>query len=94
MRRLSRSDIQYRPYLYMLPREDSVDEIYNYKPYLHILPCEDSVHQIYNTGTIYILYYEKTQFIRYTIPTLSTYVTMRRLSQSDIQYRPYLDMLP
>jgi hypothetical protein len=38
-------------------------------------------------GTIYIRYYEKTQFIGYTIPTLSTYFTMRRLSQSDIQYR-------
>ena len=60
MRRLSRSDIQYRPYLYMLPREDSVDQIYNYKPYLHILPCEDSVHQIYNTDTIYICYHGKT----------------------------------
>ena len=43
---------------------------------------------------IYICYQEKTQSIRYTIPTLSTYVSMRRLSLSDIQYRPYLDMLP
>ena len=131
MRRLSRSDIQYRLYLYMLPREDSVDQIYNYRPYLHILPCEDSVHQIYNTALstyatmrrlsssdiqyqpylhilpwedsviqiyntdhIYICYHEKTQSIRHTISTLSKYVTMRRLSQSDIQYRSYLHILP
>ena len=63
-------------------------------PYLHMLPCEDSVDQIYNTDPIYICYQEKTQSIRYTIPTLSTYVSMRRLSSSDIQYRPYLHMLP
>ena len=93
MRRLSRSDIQYRPYLHMLPREDSVDQIYNYKPYLHILPREDSVHQIYNTDTIYICYHMKTQSIIYIIPTVSTYVTMRRLSSSDIQYRHYLHTL-
>ena len=74
-RRLSRSDIQYRPDLHKLPWEDSVD-------------------QIYNTDPIYICYNEKIQSIRYTIPTLSTYVTMRRLSQSDIQYRSYLHMLP
>ena len=74
-RRLSGSDIQYRLYLHMLPREDSVD-------------------QIYNTDPIYISYHEKTQSIRYTIPTLSTYVTKRRLSRSDIQYRPYLHMFP
>jgi hypothetical protein len=93
MRRLSRSDIKYRPFLYMLPREDSVDQIYNYRPYLHILPCEDSVHQIYNTDIIYICYHEKTQSIIYIIPTVSTYVTMRRLSSSDIQYRHYLHTL-
>ena len=93
MRRLSRSDIQYRPYLHMLPREDSVDQIYNYKPYLHILPREDSVHQIYNTDTIYICYHMKTQSIINIIPTVSTYVTMRRLSSSDIQYRHYLHTL-
>jgi hypothetical protein len=75
MRRLSRSDIQYRPYLHMLPREDSVD-------------------QIYNTDPIYLCFNEKTQFIRYTIPTLSTYVTKRRRSRSDKQYRSYLQMLP
>ena len=75
MRRLNRSDIQYRFYLHMLPREDSVD-------------------QIYNTDSIYICYQEKTQSIRYTIPTLSTYVTKRRLSRSDIQYRPYIHMFP
>ena len=75
MRRLSQSDIHYRPYLDMLP-------------------WEDSVNQIYNTDPFYICYHEKTQSIRYTIPTLSTYVTMRRLSQSDIQHRPYLHMLP
>jgi hypothetical protein len=63
-------------------------------PYLHMLPCEDSVDQIYNTDPIYICYQEKTQSIRYTIPTLSTYVSMRRLTSSDIQYRPYLHMLP
>jgi hypothetical protein len=45
---------------------------------------EDSVDQIYNTNSIYICYQEKTQSIRYTIPTLSTYFTMRRLSQSDM----------
>ena len=93
MRRLSRSDIQYRPYLYMLPREDSVGQIYNYKPYLHILPCEDSVHQIYHTDTIYICYHEKTQSMIYIIPTVSTYVIMRRFNSSDIQYRHYLHTL-
>jgi isocitrate dehydrogenase kinase/phosphatase len=131
VRRFSRSNIQYRPYLHMLRREDSVDQIYNtdpiyicydektqsirytiqalstyftmrrlsssdiqYRPYLHMLPIENSVNQIYNTDRIYICYHEKTQFIRYTIPALSTYITMRRLSSSDIQYRPYLHMLP
>ena len=121
MRRLSQSDIQYRPYLHMLPREDSVNQIYNtdpiyicyrekiqslkytiptlstyvttrrlsrsdiqYRPYLHMLRQEDAVDQIYNTGPIYIFYHEKTQFIRYTIPTISTYATNRKLSQSDI----------
>ena len=149
MRRLSQSDIQYRPYLHMLPCEDPVNQIYNtdpiyicyqektqsirytiptistyvtmrrlsqsdiqYRPYLHMLPWEDSINQIYNTDHIYICYHEKTQSIRHTIPTLSTYIThektqsirytiptlsgyatMRRLSQSDIQYRPYLHML-
>ena len=118
MRRLSRSDIQYRPYLHMWPWEESINQIYNtdpiyicyheknksirytiptlstyvterrlsrsdmqYWPYLHMLPWENSVNQIYNTGPIYICYNEKTQFIRYTIPTLSTYVTKRRLSR-------------
>jgi hypothetical protein len=150
MIRLSRSDIQYRLYLHMLPREDSVDQIYNtdsiyicyqektqsirytiptlstyithektqsirytiptlstyvtkrrlsrsdiqYRPYLHMLPREDSVDQIYNTDPIYICFHEKTQSIRYTIKAISTYITMRRLSRSDIQYRPYLHMLP
>jgi hypothetical protein len=75
MRRISQSHIQYRPYLHMLWREDSVK-------------------QIYNTDPICICYHEKTQSIRYTIPTLSTYVTKRRLSQTDIQYRPYLHILP
>jgi hypothetical protein len=130
-RRLSRSNIQYWPYLPMFEWEDSVHQIYNtdpiyicyhdktqsirytiptistyvtmtrlsqsdiqYRPYLHMLPWEDSVNQMYNTDHIYIYYHEKTQSIRYTIPTLSTYVTMRILSQSDIQYRPYLHMLP
>ena len=93
-RRLSQSDIQYRPYLHMLPREDSVNQIYNTDPIYIYYPWEDSVNQIYNTDPIYICYHEKTQSIRYTIPTLSTYVTMRRLNQSDIQYRPYLHMLP
>ena len=131
MRRLSQSDIQYRPYLDMLPWEDSVNQIYNtdhiyiyyhektqsirytiptlstyvtmrrlsqsdiqYRPYLHMLPWKDSVNKIYNTDPIFICYQEKTQSIRYTIPTLSTYVTMRRLNRSDIQYRPYLHILP
>jgi hypothetical protein len=130
-RRLSQSDIQYWPYLHMLPREDSVAQIYNtgniyicydektqsirytiqalstyftmrrlsssdiqYRSYLHMLPIEDWVNQIYNTDRIYICYHEKIQFIRYTIPVLSTYITKRRLSESDIQYRPYLHMLP
>ena len=75
MRRLNQSNIQYRPYLHMLPREDPVNPIYN-------------------TDPIYICYHEKTQSIRYTIPTLSTYITMRRLSSSDTQYRPYLHILP
>ena len=131
MKRLSSSDIQYRPYVHMLPWYDSVDQIYNtdsiyicyqertqwirytiptvstyitmrrlnrsdiqYRFYLHMLPREDSVDQIYNTDSIYICYQEKTQSIRYTIPTLSTYVTKRRLSRSDIQYRPYIHMFP
>jgi hypothetical protein len=131
MWRLSSSDIQYRHYLHMLPREDSVNHIYNtdriyicyhektqfirytipalstyatmrrlstldiqYQPYLHILPWEDSVNQIYNSDHIYICYHEKTQSIRHTISTLSRYVTMGRLSQSDIQYRSYLHILP
>ena len=74
-RRLSQSDIQYRPYLHKLPWEDSVD-------------------QIYNTDPIYICYQEKTQSIRYTIPTLFTYISTRRLSRSDIQLTPYLHILP
>jgi hypothetical protein len=92
-RRLSQSDIQYRPYLHMLPREDSFNQIYNTDPIYIYYPWEDSVNQIYNTDPIYICYHEKTQSIRYTTPTLSIYVTERRLSQSDIQYRPYLHML-
>ena len=51
-------------------------------PYLHMSQCEDSVDQIYNTDAIYLCLNEKTLFIRYTIPTLSTYVTKRKLSQS------------
>jgi hypothetical protein len=94
MRRLSRSDIQYRHYLHMLPREDSVAQIYIYRSYLHMLRREDSVDQIYNTDPIYICYREKIQSLKYTIPALSTYVTTRRLSRSDIQYRLYLNMLP
>ena len=131
MIRLGRSVIQYRFYLHMLPREDSVNQIYNtdriyiyyhektqsirytipilstyvtkrrlsrsdiqYRPYLHMLPREDSVDQIYNTDPIYICFHEKTQSIRYTINAPSTYITIRRLSRSDIQYRPYLHMLP
>jgi hypothetical protein len=130
-RGLSESDIQYRPYLHILPWEDSIDQIYNtdsiyicyqektqsirytiptlstyvtkrrlsrsdiqYRPYLHMLPSEDSVDQIYNTDPIYICFHEKTQSIRYTINAPSTYITIRRLSRSDIQYRPYLHMLP
>jgi hypothetical protein len=91
MRRLSHSDIQYRPYVTM--RRLSQSDI-QYRPYRDMLPWEDSVNQIYNTDHICIYYHEKTQSIRYTIPTLSTYVIKRRLSQSDIQYRPYLHMLP
>jgi hypothetical protein len=60
---------------------------------IYVDRVEDSVDQIYNTDPIYICYEERTQSIRYTIPTLSAYATMRRLSQSDIQYRPYLHML-
>ena len=93
-RRLSRSDIQYRLYLHMLPREDSVDQIYNTDPIYIYYPWEDSVNQIYNTEPIYIYDNEKTQSIRYAIPTLSTYVTKRRLSRSDIQYRPDLHKVP
>ena len=94
MRRLSQSDIQYRPYLHILPMRRLGQSDIQYRPYLHMLPWEDSVNQIYNTDPIYICFEEKNQSIRYTIPTLSAYVTMRRLSQSDIQYRPYLHMLP
>jgi hypothetical protein len=94
MIRLSRSDIQYRLYLHMLPREDSVDQIYNTDPIYIYNPWEDSVNQIYNTEPIYIYDNEKTQSSRYAIPTLSTYVTKRRLSRSDIQYRPDLHKLP
>ena len=85
MIRLSRSDIQYRLYLHMLPREDSVNQIYNTDSIYIYYPIEDSVNQIYNTDPIYICYQKKTQSIRYTIPTLSTYVTTRRLSRSDVQ---------
>ena len=63
-------------------------------PYLHMSQCEDSVDQIYNTDAIYLCFNEKTLFIRYTIPTLSTYATMIRLSRSDIQLKPYLHKLP
>ena len=94
MRRLSQSDIQYRPYLHILPMSRISQSDIQYRPYLHMLPWEDSINQIYNTDPIYIYYHEKTQSIRYTIPTLSTYVTKRRLSQSDLQYRPYLHILP
>ena len=94
MRRFSQSDIQYRPYLHMLPWEDSVNQTYNTDPIYIYYPWEDSVNQICNTDPIWICYHEKTQSIRYTIPTLSTYVMKRGLSQSDIQYRPYLHMLP
>ena len=65
-----------------------------YRPYLHMLPWDDSADQMYNTDPIYICYHENTLSIRYTKPTLSTYITIRRLSSSDIQYRPYLHMLP
>ena len=94
MRRFNQSDIQYRPYLHMLPWEDSVNQTYNTDPIYIYYPWEDSVNQICNTDPIWICYHEKTQSIRYTIPTLSTYVMKRGLSQSDIQYRPYLHMLP
>jgi hypothetical protein len=111
-RRLSQSDIQYRPYLHMLPWVTqpircTIPTLSTYTtvrrlsrsdrqcwPYLHMSPSDDSVDQIYNTDPIYLCLNEKTQFIRYTIPTLSTYATMIRLSRSDIQYRPYLHMLP
>jgi hypothetical protein len=94
MRRLSQSDIQYRPYLHMLPWEDSIDQIYNSGPIYIYYPWKDSVNQIYNTDHIYTCYHENTQSIRYTIPTLSTYVTLGWLSRSDIQHRLYLHMLP
>jgi hypothetical protein len=111
-RRLSQSDIQYRPYLHMLPWVTqpircTIPTLSTYTtvrrlsrsdrqcwPYLHMSPSDDSVDQIYNTDPIYLCLNEKTQFIRYTIPTLSTYATMIRLSQSDVQYRPYLHILP
>jgi hypothetical protein len=94
MIRLSQSDIQYRPYLHILPMRRLSQSDIQYRPYLHMLPWEDSVDQIYNTDPIYIYYHEKTKFIRYTIPTLSTYVTLGWLSRSDVQYRPYQHMLP
>jgi hypothetical protein len=83
-----------RPYLHILPMRRLSQSDIQYRPYLDMLSWEDSVNQIYNTDPIYICYEEKTQSIRYTIPTLSAYATMRRLSQSDIQYQPYLHMLP
>ena len=94
MRRLSQSDIQYWPYLHILPMGRLSQSDIQYRPYLDMLPWEESVNHIYNTDPIYICYEEKTQSNRYTIPTLSAYATMRRLSQSDIQYRPYLHILP
>jgi hypothetical protein len=93
-RRFSQSDIQYRPYLHILPMRRLSQSDIQYRPYLHILPWEDSFDQIYNTDPIYIYYHEKTKVIRYTIPTLSTYVTLEWLSRSDIQHRLYLNMLP
>jgi hypothetical protein len=94
MRRLNQSNIQYRPYLHMLPREDPVNPIYNTDP-IYICYHEKTQPIRYTIPTLstYITH-EKTQSMRYTIPTLSTYITMRRLSSSDIQYRPYLHMLP
>jgi hypothetical protein len=94
MRRLSRSVIQLQALsTYITMRRLSQSDI-QYRPYLHMLPWEDSVHQIYNTDIIYICYRKKTQWIRYTIPTLSTYVTLGWLSRSDVQYRPYQHMVP
>jgi hypothetical protein len=57
-----------------------------YWPYLPMFEWKDPVHQMYNTESMYICYHDKTQSIRYTIPIISTYVTKRRLSESDIQY--------
>ena len=65
-----------------------------YRTYIHILPWEDSVHQIYNTDPIYICYHEKTQSIRYIIPTYLHVLPKKRLSRSDIHYRSYPQMLP
>ena len=93
-RSLSQSDIKYWPYLHMLPRQDVVDQIYNTDPIYRCYPWEDSFDQIYNSDPIYIYYHERTRWIKYTIPALSTYCTMGRLSRSDIQYRPYLHILP
>ena len=87
MRRLNRSDIS----TYVTKRRLNQSDI-QYRPYLNVLPLEDSVNQIYNTDPIYICYQEKIQSIRYTLQTLSTSVTMRRLSRSDMQCWPYLHM--
>ena len=89
MRRLNQSDIQYRPYLHILPMRRLSQSDIQYWLYLPMFEWQDSVRQIYNTDLIYICYHDKTQSIRYTIPIISTYVTKRRLSESDIQYRPY-----
>jgi len=94
MRRLSQSDIQYGLYLHMLPREDSVNQIYNTDPiYICYHEQSQSIRYTIPTLSTYITH-EKTQSIRYTIPTLSTYITMRRLRSSDIQYRLYLYIFP
>jgi hypothetical protein len=50
---LSLPDIQYRPYLHILPMKGLSQSYIQYRPYLHMLPREDSVNQIYNTDPIY-----------------------------------------
>ena len=73
MRKLSQSDIQYRPYLHILPMRRLSQSDIQYRPYLHMLPREDSINQIYNTEPICICYQEKTQSIRYTDPIYMCY---------------------
>jgi hypothetical protein len=91
MRRLCSSDIQYRPYLHMLPWDDSADGRYCISNWLNLF----LVAYVDRVGIVYLIewVFSWAIYVDRVGTTLSTYVTKRRLSQSDIQYRPYLHML-